>query len=441
MPRGQLPLLLGGAILGAVAVLLYLNRRPAEVETMPTDSSEVIEKQEVATPDPEPMPELGPLPSDEPADPQTALENAGIGARDRDAGRLVARIAEAFEGGDWELAADLIGRDALTPEVRQQLLQLAARDQLELHHPDPAREVGEIELNQRARWLLRFRRGEDADDRIFLDLALRDGAWAVEKLSFPPAPTDPAAASAERDALAIADAFLDAALGQDFERAKRFVDSSAVSDAKIAALCILFEEGKYRLRERKPLRAMLSRENLAGFLAHVEVDRDQAQFSLMLGRAEPEQPWRLSEINLDKLLADYASRVAGGDVYYTPLVKNPEGGDTLVLYFDFDADGLTPRTERQLEIVAELLSVDPDKRLTLSGHTDSLGTPQYNRGLSARRAATVKEFLVSCGVGAGQIITVAEGQTQPRRPNTTPEGEDNPEGRRANRRTEIYLDF
>ena len=42
---------------------------------------------------------------------------------------------------------------------------------------------------------------------------------------------------------------------------------------------------------------------------------------------------------------------------------------------------------------------------------------------------------------AAQIDTVAKGASQPRRPNLTETGEDDPEGRRANRRTEIYLDF
>jgi len=40
-----------------------------------------------------------------------------------------------------------------------------------------------------------------------------------------------------------------------------------------------------------------------------------------------------------------------------------------------------------------------------------------------------------------QITTIAKGASQPRRPNVTESGQDNPDGRRANRRTEIYLDF
>ena len=49
--------------------------------------------------------------------------------------------------------------------------------------------------------------------------------------------------------------------------------------------------------------------------------------------------------------------------------------------------------------------------------------------------------MIKAGVSSAQIITIAKGDSQPRRPNITETGEDNPEGRRANRRTEIYLDF
>jgi outer membrane protein OmpA-like peptidoglycan-associated protein len=128
-------------------------------------------------------------------------------------------------------------------------------------------------------------------------------------------------------------------------------------------------------------------------------------------------------------------------VYFTPLLPNPKGGDTLVLYFAFDEDELTPRTRRQLEIVADVLRGDRGKQLTISGHTDALGSEDYNQALSARRAEAVKRFLVECGVAEEQVRTVAQGPRRPRRPNFTRDGEDNPEGRRVNRRSEIYLDF
>jgi outer membrane protein OmpA-like peptidoglycan-associated protein len=245
------------------------------------------------------------------------------------------------------------------------------------------------------------------------------------------------------DSLGITDAFLRAVLEQNFDDAKSLVDPESVSDAKIAGLCIIFEEAKYRLRTQKPLRAMFNRELTAGFIAHVEDETGEkaADFGLNVQRKTIDQPWQVTEVNLDSLLADYADRVAGGDVHYTPLIKNPTGGDTLILYFGFDEDVLTPRTERQLDIVAGLLKTDSDKELTLSGHTDSLGTDQYNDKLSERRAGAVEKYLFRLGVPRKQIVALAEGEAKPRRPNSTADGEDNPSGRRANRRTEIYLDF
>ena len=88
-----------------------------------------------------------------------------------------------------------------------------------------------------------------------------------------------------------------------------------------------------------------------------------------------------------------------------------------------------------------ILKSDSGKKITLSGHTDALGTEEYNNSLSARRAAVVRDFLTKSGVDATQILTLAKGASQPRRPNVTETGDDDPEGRRANRRTEIYLDF
>ena len=218
---------------------------------------------------------------------------------------------------------------------------------------------------------------------------------------------------------------------------------SKVSDAKIAGLCIIFEEAKYKLRLKKPLRAMFNRELTAGFMAHVEDESGEkaAEFGVSVQRSSLDQPWQITEVNLDSLLADYATRVAGGDVHYTPLIKNPTGGDTLILYFGFDENDLTPRTQRQLDIVAGLLALDPTKKLTLSGHTDALGSDDYNKGLSEKRAKAVQSYLLEVGVPLTQITALAEGESKPRLPNSTESGEDNPTGRRANRRTEIYLDF
>ncbi len=377
-----------------------------------------------------------------PENPDTVLADLGVGVTAADPAILVSQIAQALEAGDLAKVGRLIGKEALDSPTIARLKELSATP-LHLRQPDGVREVGELELNARSRWALELAGKEPGRDSIFLDLRRNQGKWAVEKITLPPAPGEPVPKAVFADSLGVADAFLQAVLKQDFEFARAFVDPATVSDAKIAGLCILFEEGNYRLRKSKPLRSMFQREDTVGYLANVESSdgQENAQFAMTLKQPPAPSNWIVSEINLNQLLADYARRVAGGDLYYSPLVKNPAGGDTLALYFEFDEDVMNPRTRRQLEIVTLILKSDPGKKITLSGHTDALGGKDYNNQLSSRRADVVRDYLTKAGVNGKQIITVAKGDSQPRRPNITESGEDNPEGRRANRRTEIYLDF
>ena len=397
-----------------------------------------------------------------PATPEQTLVDAGMGVSELNPETLLKKIGQSLEDSNLEELTLLLGGESLTQSQLKGLQALSEKGDYRLSAVDPFTEIGELEANRRSRWALNLEpklnkegaQGDEAEDssggeqgtRIYFDL-LRDenGKWAVEKLKIPEVASPVATPSSAlfSDSLGVTDSFLQAVLAQNFDEAKSFVDSEKVSDAKIAGLCIIFEEARYQLRASKPLRAMFNRELTAGFVAHVqdESGAKAADFGMTLARRAAEQPWLVNEVNLDSLLADYADRVAGGDVHFTPLVKNPAGGDTLILYFGFDEDGLTPRTERQLDIVAGLLKLDPSKKLTLSGHTDALGSDEYNERLSGNRAGSVEKYLLSVGVPPEQIIALAEGEAKPRRPNSTEDGEDNPTGRRANRRTEIYLDF
>ena len=435
---------LGLAAVLAVSALLLLLLRPG-LKPLPAvgPSGAPVTGIEAPRDDSAPLPEVVPLePPAAPVKPAPAVKDPAVGVAATDPADLVKRITKALEAGDLGQLEQLIGKGVLDGPTLERLRIMGGKG-LRLRQEDGAHEVGELAMNARTRWVLELD-GQEADrDRIFLDLR-RDGQkWSVEKITLPPAAGEPVSKAVLTDALGVADAFLQAVLKQDFERARTYIEAATVSDTKIAGLCILFEEGGYRLRKTKPLRAMFQRPEAVGYLANVETaDGSQsAQFSLALKPAPAPRHWLVTEINLDQLLADYARRVAGGDVYYSPLVKNPAGGETLALYFEFDEDVMNPRTRRQLEIVSLILRADSGKKLTLSGHTDSLGTEDYNHSLSARRAEVVREFLIKAGVASSQILTLAKGASQPRRPNVTETGDDNPEGRRANRRTEIYLDF
>lgn len=368
--------------------------------------------------------------------PEEILNNLGFGLATVNPSDLLNQISAALQKGEMAKVSELIGKDAMNPDTFALLNAISKM-------PHKLREVGEIELNKKTRWAIEMGGDETTKQQILFDLKQENGKWKIEKISVPEVKVTPGETPEAVDPLNLADMFLQAVLKQDFEVALQWVDLKSVSETKIATLCILFEEGEYKMRQNKPLRAMFQRDDTVGYLAYIEAKdgSEAAQFSLSL-RLDPEtKKWRVFEINLDRLLADYATRVAGGDIYYSPLVKNPSGGETLALYFDFNEDVMSPRTKRQLEIVAAILKSDAKKKITLSGHTDALGTKSYNDQLSSNRADVVRDFLAAAGVSTEQIVTVAKGASQPRRPNVTETGEDDPSGRRANRRTEIYLDF
>lgn len=382
----------------------------------------------------EPTVELAPKEIEPPSAPSIVVEQTPLS--NPDPSTLMASIKSTLEEGDLQKFTDAIGRDKFTPE---QLVQL---DTLKSKYPEAnfvIREVGEVEINKHTRWAIGI---EGEDSEITIDIVKQvNGEWTVQSLDLNDgaSPTDASSSglTTESDSLSIADQFLKAMLKLDFEKALEFTNAGNLSDARIASLCIMFEEGNYALRANKPLRSNLQRELVSLYTANVESSEgeEKGQFGIKLDRESSEADWKVSEINVDKLLEDYIERVAGGDAYYTPLVQNPEGGDTLALYFDFNEGGLSSRAERQLDIIASLLKTDPTKKLTLSGHADALGSDDYNNELSLSRAEAVRSYLVSQGISDTQIQILAYGETKPRRDNDTDQG------RRANRRTELYLDF
>ncbi|MEM9481194.1 MAG: OmpA family protein [Verrucomicrobiota bacterium] len=246
------------------------------------------------------------------------------------------------------------------------------------------------------------------------------------------------------DALTDADTFLTAVLEQDYLTAVQLCDPEKVPEEKIAALCIVFEEGEYRMKPVKPLMATASGEQskVAWIIAHVESDKIgvESEFGIEM-KHDSEKGWRIAGLNFSEMLARFADASEAGKVPFTPLVKKPEGGESLVLYFEYDDADVTQRAKRQIEIISSILRNDPDKRLRVSGHADALGTDEYNKRLSKERARSVKALLADLGVPADQIVTEAVGENYPLRPNTLPDGTDDPTGRSHNRRAELYLDF
>ena len=99
--------------------------------------------------------------------------------------------------------------------------------------------------------------------------------------------------------------------------------------------------------------------------------------------------------------------------------------------FDFDKSVLRPDGRKSIDdAVAKLKGVDLEMVIA-TGHTDSIGSDAYNQKLSERRAAAVKDYLVSKGIGASKVTTIGKGESQPVATNKTAEG------RQKNRRVDI----
>lgn len=138
---------------------------------------------------------------------------------------------------------------------------------------------------------------------------------------------------------------------------------------------------------------------------------------------------------------------AGCPVVSAPACKAPEpgekldlsgcaSGDVIVLKgvnFEFNQSRLTANARTILDGVAEALQAAPTTNVEVGGHTDALGSDDYNQRLSERRACAVARNLVGQGVEAGRLTPAGHGETQPLADNETDEG------RELNRRVELKI--
>jgi len=81
--------------------------------------------------------------------------------------------------------------------------------------------------------------------------------------------------------------------------------------------------------------------------------------------------------------------------------------------FEFDKSTIAPRFTVILDAHAKLLVNNPDKTITVEGHADEKGTPEYNIALGERRAKSVATYLENMGVSANQLTIVSYGEEKP----------------------------
>lgn len=102
--------------------------------------------------------------------------------------------------------------------------------------------------------------------------------------------------------------------------------------------------------------------------------------------------------------------------------------------FEFGRSELTSSARGTVQEIAEVLKQAPNRRLSIEGHTDSIGTIEANHRLSESRARTVATELEASGIPNRAITTRAFGETTPIASNKTEQG------RKRNRRVEVVIE-
>lgn len=152
------------------------------------------------------------------------------------------------------------------------------------------------------------------------------------------------------------------------------------------------------------------------------------------GDAALEGRWNLKKLN-DTVgsCPHWSPKGTTANIVSTTLAKE---GRVRLYGINFDTNIDTPRADAKptLEQLLESLKSNPDWKITIEGHTDSVGTPEKNQDLSQRRAASIKAYLVKGGIDEARLTAAGFGQTKPVASNDTDVG------RAQNRRVEVAKD-
>lgn len=163
-----------------------------------------------------------------------------------------------------------------------------------------------------------------------------------------------------------------------------------------------------------------------------ELARDDARTSRAdadAARAEADRIRKEAEAELNRL-EDALGKIADTRRTALGLVMNL-GEDALK--FDFDKAELQPANKELLSRIAGILMTSSDYTVSVNGHTDDVGSVEYNMDLSERRALAVRDYFVESGIDDSILTVEAFGKSQP-----LVEGSSD-EARAKNRRVELGI--
>ncbi len=187
--------------------------------------------------------------------------------------------------------------------------------------------------------------------------------------------------------------------------------------------------------EREALAALLAKRQAEEAAARAAADADaarlakaQADAAALAAQQQADAARRQAEEASNKMQAALSKVVETRRTARGLILNLPD------ILFEFGKANLKPETREVLAKVSGILMVASGYHLSIEGHTDSVGSEEFNQKLSESRAQSVFDYLYQAGVAQDIMATVGFGKTQPR------ESNDTARGRQANRRVEIVIE-
>lgn len=115
------------------------------------------------------------------------------------------------------------------------------------------------------------------------------------------------------------------------------------------------------------------------------------------------------------------------------LSKSGNGRTRLLVFFDFGKSDLNASSYPELDRAVRLMKAVPSMKVEIAGYTDNVGSAEYNKDLSEKRANAVRNYLIKKGIAATRVTAKGYGMQSPIADNSTDEG------RAENRRVEFVV--
>jgi outer membrane protein OmpA-like peptidoglycan-associated protein len=205
------------------------------------------------------------------------------------------------------------------------------------------------------------------------------------------------------------------------DKARALAESAFAEDQR-TALAEQREKARLDARTREADAAkndaLLARAESAEQKLSADSARNDADAARLAASASDQQAMDLQR-QIEELQAKETDRgivLTLGDVLFTSGMADLKSGTT-----------------GNLNKLVTFLNGYPNRTVVIEGYTDSVGTSEYNEGLSQRRADAVKTYLIEQGVGAIRLTSLGKGESAP------VAGNESAEGRQQNRRVEVII--